>query len=138
MPMTLSNAQLSTIRKEMDIYYVLPKLVGLVRKKYNHSPEIAELSDTELTAKVRRCLHDAWDLELFSQSDILAFVAYELLYFPCFGQHPLVRRALRTPVISKDARMLSLCLQLSASQWYQIKQECDLMAAEADNNQAVA
>lgn len=130
MTLTLSDDQLSAMRRQMDGYYCLPKLVDHMRSNYSHEPMIAGLSDAELTESVRRCLHDAWDLRLFSETDVFTFATFDLVYIPGFGRHPQIRRYLKSPGISPDTRMLYLCRKLSAADWKQIKIECELFAAE--------
>lgn len=132
MPLTLTDNQLSDMRKQMDGHYCLPRLVEHMRQKFGHEPVIAGLEDTELTAKVRRCLHHAWDLNLFSETDVFTFAAYDLVCFPGCGQHPQVRSHLESPTTSPDTRMLSLCMHLTPFDWIRISQECELLAAEQE------
>jgi hypothetical protein len=130
MPLTLTDNQLSDMRKQMDGHHCLPGLVAHMRQNYGNEPVIAGLDDAQLTAKVRRCMHQAWDLNLFSETDVFTFTAYDLVCFPGCGQHPQVRNILEAPTTSPHTRMLSLDLNLTASDWDRIKQECELFAAE--------
>lgn len=132
MSLTLTDNQLSDMRKQMDEHYCLPKLVEHMRQNYSSEPVIARLDDAQLTTKARHCLHQAWELNLFSETDVFTFTAYDLVCFPGFGQHPQVRKYLQSPTTSPDTRMLALGQQLTPTDWNRITQECELFAAEQE------
>lgn len=134
MPLTITNTQFDLLRKSLDVNYYLPKLVDHIRHNYSTAPVVTNLSDDDLTAKVRRTLHRAWDLQLFSQADVFTFAVYDLVYFPCFGQHSQIQNLLKNSTAPPDMHMLTLCSQLTALDWKRLKEECELLASELELN----
>jgi len=132
MPIFMSNNKINILRKELDVYHYLPQLMDHIRGNYPNASAVKSLSDAEFSAQVRRTLHRAWNLQLFSKADVFTFAAYDLVFFPNFGKHPQIRQLLESSQASPDIRMLSLCSKLTVSDWKRLKEECELLASESE------
>lgn len=117
--LTITKEQFQVMRETHKSEQSIPALCKHLRQSYNHT-HIAQMSDEELTKKVKQTVDIAYSYHLESKNDIYGFVELELTQCPGFYQYPPIEVLLKDPKAHPDMRMLWVAQKLPAHIWAKV------------------
>ena len=117
--LTISAEQMQKLKEGREEDYSIPNLCQHLRQNY-HYTSINQLSDEELTARVKQAVDMAHSHGLQSQRDIYGFVTLELTQYPNFYRHEKIQALLQDSEGHPKMRMYWLAKKLPASVWREV------------------
>jgi len=117
--LTFSAEQMQKYKQDREEDWSIPNLCQYLRKNYSYA-SVNQLSDKELTKRVRLAVKKAHSYGMQSERDIYDFVTLELTQYPNFHQHKKVQDLLQGSGGHPKMRMYWLAQQIPASVWQEV------------------